>query len=378
MNIKMLLSLTLMVSVITGVTQVHAKMEPELDKTPVIVNTDMGFDDWMAILYLLNSNIITVEAIMVDCAGETYCPQGAINATKLLKLSGKENIPVFYGVAPISSHRYHFPNVIRKSATAMAVPGFTKLPPKLKYASGAALELEKRIVAAGMEGKPLTIVSIGSSTNISDAISSARLKQDNNYYSMFKQGVKMVYQGGGAVGLPKGNHLSNSEIPGNLNIPGLYSSDNKTAEWNIYANAAATQVLFTSQLPVTLVTVNLSDQVRITEASYKKLVTSAVTASAKFVASDIISNIDSQGGWEKAELDYWDPSVAVAAIHPEFVTSRYDHVEACVQTNGSNTHGTTYVAPKCATINESAGYISVFTGIDVNKFYKEFIGTLNQ
>lgn len=329
----------------------------------------------MAILYLVNSPKISVQAITVDCVGETYCPQGAKNATKLLKLAGQAQIPVYYAIEPAETLAYQFPEKIREAATLMDVSGFNQLPGTANYSPGAVAELSKRLIAAGKAREPITIVSIGTSTNIAAAF---ELAEKNQQADKFRKGVAMIYKGGGAVGEPENGSLTNNNIPGNLTIPGIYTSNNKTAEWNIFANATATQVLFTSQLPVTLVAVNLSNQADITESSYKKLTQSASTEAARFVAADILTNINQQGGWGKAELDYWDPSVAVAAVNPDFVTTRYDHVAMCVDTCKGDTHGTTYVGSKCAAIKASTGLVTVFTGIDKDKFYREFIDTLNQ
>ncbi len=115
----------------------------------------------MAILHLLNSDKVSIEAITVDCAGETHCPDGAINATRLLTLAGRGDIPVYYGHQPETTVPYPFPLMIRKGATEMAVPGFTDLPASKKYSDGAPRELERRLVEAGDRGEPLTIIFIG-------------------------------------------------------------------------------------------------------------------------------------------------------------------------------------------------------------------------
>ena len=40
------------------------------EKTPVIIDTDMAIDDWMAILYLLQRSDVSVKAITVTGTGE--------------------------------------------------------------------------------------------------------------------------------------------------------------------------------------------------------------------------------------------------------------------------------------------------------------------
>jgi inosine-uridine nucleoside N-ribohydrolase len=234
---------------------------------------------------------------------------------------------------------------------------------------------------AAKANNPITILSIGTSTNIAQAI---ELAKELGIFEGFASGIKMIYKGGGAVGEVQNGQLTNTNIPGNLSIPGLFSSNNKTAAWNIYANAQAAATLFTSGLHVTQIPVNLSDEVDITENSYNTLKASAKTRAAQFVVSDIISNVNDQGGFGKEELDYWDPSVVVAALNPSFVANKFELVQICVDTNQGVTHGTTFVnspsgqTTKCGQLNLNTGNITVYTSIDTNMFYEDFITVLNK
>ena len=47
---------------------------------PVLIDTDMAGDDWMAILYLLNRPDVSVIAITVSGTGEAHCEPGIKNA----------------------------------------------------------------------------------------------------------------------------------------------------------------------------------------------------------------------------------------------------------------------------------------------------------
>lgn len=343
------------------------------DGLPVIVDTDMGFDDWMALLYVLNNPKIDVEAITINCTGETYCPQGGDNAKWLLELSGKSDIPIYLGVEPARTHDYQFPKVIREGATAMSVPGFEHPQTSTPAPRNAPIQIVQRAIAAGKKGEPVTILSIGTTTNIAQAITLAKENSQQGYYNDFLNGIKMVYKGGGAVGQPENGKLTNQNIPGNISIPGLFNSENKTAAWNIYSDALATQTLLRSGLAVTFITVNLSGQVAITEKSYQTLIENETSEAVKFVAASVKSTVDVQGGWDKIELDYWDPSVIVAALNPELVTTRYNNVTLCVDTKKGNTHGSLFVYDQCQKNALPSAQVSVYTGINVDAFYAEFI-----
>ncbi len=390
MHLFLTFSILLMLFVCMAHTSGEARKDKKSqEKTPIIVDTDMGFDDWMAILYLLNNANIEIKSFTVDCAGETYCPKGAANLTKLLVLAGKPDIPVFYGEEPPSTIPCQFPKVIRESAAKMAVPGFKDIEGTSNYKKYAAAHIETSVAQAGKDGAPLTIISIGSSTNIAQAIQRAKNHEEAGYFETFRKGIKMIYKGGGAVGKAKDGALTNTKIPGNLSIPGIYCSTNTTAAWNIFANAPAAGIIFTSGLPVTLIPVNLSDQVAITPESYKKLKKNARGKPAEFVVSDIENTVENEGGWEGAKLDYWDPSVVIAAVNPEFITEKYTHVRVCVNLNSGDQYATIYIdatsevsstqsTTKCEEISGHVGAIDVYTGIDGDKFYNEFSNTLNK
>jgi hypothetical protein len=64
--------------------------------TPVVIDTDMGSDDVMAIALLLSHREIPIEAITV-VNGLAHVPAGAANARRLVAASGRDAIPVFEG-----------------------------------------------------------------------------------------------------------------------------------------------------------------------------------------------------------------------------------------------------------------------------------------
>src|SRR5215467_11894977 len=62
----------------------------------VIIDTDPGIDDAMAILLALNSPELKVEALTV-VPGNVYGRQGLENALKIVSLAGRCDIPVAGG-----------------------------------------------------------------------------------------------------------------------------------------------------------------------------------------------------------------------------------------------------------------------------------------
>ena len=58
--------------------------------TPLIVDTDGGSDDAMALLYLLQHPAVEVVAITVSGTGLVHCPVGASNVAGLVELASPD------------------------------------------------------------------------------------------------------------------------------------------------------------------------------------------------------------------------------------------------------------------------------------------------
>src|SRR4051794_41654733 len=66
-------------------------------RTPVVVDTDLGPDDAIALLYLLSRRDLDVRAVAVSGAGLVHCPAGARRALELLAAAGYPRVPVACG-----------------------------------------------------------------------------------------------------------------------------------------------------------------------------------------------------------------------------------------------------------------------------------------
>ncbi len=379
MNKPFLYILSLLFALYGYASSVAHSAEVQREPTPVIVDTDMGSDDWMAILYLLQNPAVELKAITVDCVGETYCLPGAVNVTRLMEIAKRSQIPVFFGYEPAVTLNYQYPNMIRYYVSSMQAEGYNEIKGVPVYSGNAVAHLHHLIVDAGKAGKPLTLISIGSATNLAAAIEMAKAGGE---FTNFQKGVKQIFKGGGSVGEVVKGRLTNRNIKGNINMPGLFPSDNSTAEWNIYPNASAAEILISSSLPVTLIPLNLSGDVPVTKASYKRLLDTAKSDVARFVVQVIADLVSYLGGWEKVDggLYYWDPTVVVSAINPDLVSEKYVDVSLCVETADNSYHGTTYVdeGSKCERIGAKSGLVTVYTKIKSEAFLTEFFRVLNR
>ena len=88
----------------------------------VIVDTDAGADDLMAIAFLLSRGDVRVEAITV-VNGVAHVKPGAQNILRLLALAGHSEIPVYAGRERPLTGSAEFPAAWREAADTL--PGVT-------------------------------------------------------------------------------------------------------------------------------------------------------------------------------------------------------------------------------------------------------------
>src|SRR3569623_715610 len=72
-------------------------------RKPVIIDTDMAVDDWMALAYLLQRHDVDIRAITVTADTAGTCEAAVRNAMAICALAGKPNIPVAAGL-PVPQH----------------------------------------------------------------------------------------------------------------------------------------------------------------------------------------------------------------------------------------------------------------------------------
>ena len=184
---------------------------------PVIIDTDPGTDDALAILLALNSPELDVRAITV-VPGNVTAQMGLGNALKIVSLAGRCDIPVAGGAQHplfqrlVTAEFWHGANGL----------GNVELPPSKCKADarwGPDLIIET-IHAAPHE---ITLVPIGPLTNIALAV-----EKDPSIVPLVKE---VVIMGGSITG-------------GNVNA---------AAEANVYGDPEAAQIVFQAGWPLTMV-----------------------------------------------------------------------------------------------------------------------------
>jgi pyrimidine-specific ribonucleoside hydrolase len=281
------------------VLKAQAPPRRALGPRTVIIDTDAGGDDLMAIAFLLSRPDIRVEAITV-VNGMAHVPAGARNILRLLELAGRRNVPVFLGEETPSSGDAEFPAAWRQSSDEL--PGVTLPDVQRAVESLPADEyLSKRLADAE---HPVQVLALGPLTNLAAAFARAPRAA-----RILRQLVIM----GGAIG-----------VSGNLGDGGAFKTVNTSSEWNLYIDPAAAKTVFTSGALIRLVPLDATQRVRIDMALLEQFQARAATPLARVVAQVLATSRESiRQGFYFA----WDPLAAVALANPSVATFRLMAIE---------------------------------------------------
>lgn len=268
----------------------------------VIIDTDPGTDDAMAILLALNSPEFKVEALTV-VPGNVEGKQGLENALKIVSLAGRCDVIVAGGAQHplnqklITAQYWHGKNGL---ANVELPPSRCKADPR--FGPDLIIELIHKYP------HEITLIPVGPLTNIALAVS-----KDPSIAGLVKNIVIM----GGSIG------------GGNVN---------GAAEANIYNDPEAAQIVFNAGWIVTMVGSDVGERTLITRKQLAELQTSHGPES-DFVAkiADFYLTRSEKSGYSGAAM--YDPLAVGIALDPTLGTLKEMHVD--VETKGEFTRGET-------------------------------------
>ncbi len=258
----------------------------------VIVDTDAGSDDLIAIAFLLSRPDIRVEAITI-VNGMAHVQAGGRNVLRLLALAERHDTNVYLGRETPVSGNAEFPAEWRRNSDDLLRVTLPQATHAIE--SQPAVEFLSRRLADAAH--PVQVLALGPLTNLAEA------------FSLTPRAARIIRQlviMGGAV-----------RVPGNLGNAGSFETENTTAEWNIFIDPAAAKKVFASGAPIRLVPLDATQRVPVDMALLEQLQSKASTPVARFVAQVLATNRDFiRQGFYFA----WDPLAAVALANPAVAT----------------------------------------------------------
>lgn len=268
-------------------------------RRPVLLDTDMGIDSVMGLLYLLKAPQITLEAVTI-VHGIADVKRGGENAVRILDLTGNSGIPVALGARRPLEGRRTFPDFWKAQANRL---GGAKLPPSAGKPSKRAVDL----ILATLEASPnpVTIIALGPLTNIATAL-------DRRPGIVEK--IDEIAVMGGALG-----------VRGNVGSPYM-GIDNYVAEWNFYLDPSAAQKVLASGVRVRLMPLDVTQTLPVTPEFVERVrsrPTDQTSALLLSLLGAVREGIDA--GW----YYFWDVLATVATARPEVLSCR----EATIEVN---------------------------------------------
>jgi purine nucleosidase len=268
----------------------------------VIIDTDPGADDAIAIMLALNSPELAVRALTV-VAGNVPAAQGIDNALRLVSLARRCDLPVAIGAQrPLvgiltTAELYHGKNGL----------GDVQLPPTT---CAADKRWAPDLIVDLVHGAPheITLITIGPLTNIALALS-----KDPSIVPLVKEVIMM----GGSI---SGGNAS------------------PAAEFNVYVDPEAAKIVFEAGWPLTMVGLDVGDKALLTRSHL------AALAHEHSPTAQLVSEI---GGFLLQRADragltgapMYDPLAIGVAIDRTIVQAVPMHVD--VETTGRVTRGET-------------------------------------
>jgi purine nucleosidase/pyrimidine-specific ribonucleoside hydrolase len=282
----------------------------------VIIDTDPGVDDALALLLALRSPELEVKAI-TTVNGNVALEQATKNAALVLDLLGPEPRPILargaartLGQGFVRARSVHGSDGLGELNRFKNPDGtpryrFPQLPQDIPDATEVLLGL------LGQYPEELTLITLGPLTNLAEALQADKRRV---------MGLREVVIMGGAI-----------RIPGNI-APGV--------EFNISVDPYAAQRVFQSGLPIKLIPLDVTERVCLDSTEVKDLAQAMPEPLGMFL-SDVTEKAmeymrEVRG---KAAILLHDPLAVGVAVDPTIVTTTSLYVD--VETHDGITRGMT-------------------------------------
>jgi pyrimidine-specific ribonucleoside hydrolase len=300
----------------------------------------MATDDWMAILYLLRRPGIAVKAIAVSGAGMAHCEPGMRHARGLVALAGAGDIPVACGREMPLQGGHSFPAPWREDTDKLA---YLKPP---ETSDSAAKLSAVDLLTSSIQSSPqkVVVLTLGPLTNLAEALQRTPVLASN---------LEMVYIMGGAVGVP--GNVAGADV----------RIDNQAAEWNMYVDPQAADIVLRSGAPITLIPLDATNHVPMTATFYGRLKDDHGSPEATFVF-DLLTK--QYGSLESGGYYFWDPLAAAILTNEGLGT--FETKRLSIVTQEGPESGRTLLAANGSTVR-------VAVSADGSRFEQLFLDTLN-
>lgn len=255
---------------------------------PLIIDCDPGVDDCFALFAACASPELDLKAVCT-VAGNVRLDTCTRNALGALALAGRHDVPVFPGcdrplsVAPVYADHIHGETGLGRAELPLALR-----PPEPDHAVDFLIGCLN-----GAPGKSITLAPTGPLTNLAAALERA---------PDIASGIREIVLMGGAD--TEGGNIT------------------PHAEFNLYADPHAAKIVFESGLPLTVLSLDVTLQLRCTPERMALL--DAADTPVTRAASAMIGHVNAIYGeiYGKAGAALHDPTVILYLLKPDLFETR--------------------------------------------------------
>ena len=266
--------------------------EPPTSRLPVIVDADFDHSDIAALLILLNDPAIEIRAISIAGTGLVHCQAGRLVTRYLLDELGASDIPFGCGRESGGPDAHPFPDAWR--AVADDAYGLD-IPPSAE--AGVPRDAAE-LIAETVDSSPSapTVVTLGPLTNLEDAFTADPALADRI------AGIHAM--------------LGSVDAPGNVLTAGFDATDR--LEWNAYADPSAVEAVFGTDVPISIVPLDATDDVPVPLDLTERLGSDHQAGAADLMYELLVRNPDRM----RADLgqQLWDELAALTLTDPDLAT----------------------------------------------------------
>lgn len=256
-------------------------------QVPVIVDTDAGADDLIALLWLTRQNGVKIEAVTIS-SGLAHPNEGAGTVLRLLEAAGLRTVPVYVGPDRPVQGTSAFPDSWRKSSDALLrdeLPVPSLRPARLDAPHYLAARLLDR-------RKPVRILALGPLTNLGRAVA---LEPRTG-----SAVTELIWMGGALT------------VPGNV-------PQTPSAEWNVWVDPEAAERVIAMGWRIRIVPLDVTNRVPIDAPLLKLYEEQAREWGATIILRLLRAEAESI---RKGKYYAWDLLAAMALVRPELLSTR--------------------------------------------------------
>lgn len=300
----------------------------------IIIDTDPGIDDALAIMLAAKSGIFDIKAI-TTIMGNSTIENTTRNAGYILKMLERVDIPIYSGASQPLTGNF-------KSSFVMGNTGLgdSNLDSNIELTCNAS---EKILGIISNNPYEISIIAIGPLTNIAKSI-------QNNPEIMRK--VKEIIIMGGAI-----------KVPGNIN---------RVAEFNIFNDPEAADIVFKFPIKKVLIPLDVCNKVEL-DLKYFSQINFISKGPMLNLIQEYIDKLEMNETGKNVALVY-DALAIYYLINKEAYSTK--NLDISIETKGDLTRGMT--VGDFRKVSKKEINIEVAFDINKNKFAEDFLNILSK